>query len=100
MINKILGKEIFSSELFESTSTICKIRNSKHKTIITRLNTGHDDIIPFDGYEVDSERIHNTIMELMESERSKTFAFVDVGFPIPFLKVKIYYLFKHSTMYN
>lgn len=98
LINKILGKEIFSPELFESASTICKIRNSKCKIIISKLNSGQEDKKVFDGQEVDSETVHKILSELLESEKSKKIAFVDVGFPIPFLKVTFYYLLKHSTV--
>lgn len=34
LINKVLQKDIFSPKLRESTSTICKIRNSEKVTIV------------------------------------------------------------------
>lgn len=96
LINMILQKNIFIGHTIESTSTICKIRNLDGVRIITKREDG-----PIDDPEIDltercdltSERgvelLRTHLTELTDrtlSERSVEFEFVDVGFPIPFLK--------------
>lgn len=93
----ILQKNIFIGHTIESTSTICKIRNLDRVKIITKRKDG-----PIDDPEIDltercdltSERglellrTHLTqLTDRTSSERRVEFEFVDVGFPIPFLKV-------------
>lgn len=97
LINMILQKNIFIGHTIESTSTICKIRNLDRVRIITKRKDGQIDEPELDLTErcdLTSERgvelLRTHLTELTDrtlSERSVDFEFVDVGFPIPFLKV-------------
>lgn len=97
LINKILQKKIFIGHTIESTSTICKIRNLDRVRIITKCK----DEQQIDEPEIDLtekcdltsecgvELLRTHLTELTDrtlSDRSFDFEFVDVGFPIPFLK--------------
>lgn len=96
LINKILQKEIFKCRTNESTSTICKIRNSERVRIITESLTGQIeetdmtdrcDLATSKGVKV----LRNYLKELTDKTSSKNtnkFRSVDIGFPIPFLMVK------------
>lgn len=96
LINMILQKNIFIGHTIESTSTICKIRNLDRVRIITKRKDGQIDEPELDLTErcdLTSERgvklLRTHLTELTDrtlSERSVDFEFVDVGFPIPFLK--------------
>lgn len=97
MINTILQKNIFFGHTIESTSTICKIRNLDRVRIITKSKDGQIDEPEIDLTErcdltsergVELLRTHLTkLTDRTSSERSVEFEYVDVGFPIPFLKV-------------
>lgn len=96
LINKILQKEIFKCRTNESTSTICKIRNSERVRIITESLTGQIeetdmtdrcDLATSKGVKV----LRNYLKEFTDKTSSKNtnkFQSVDIGFPIPFLMVK------------
>lgn len=97
LINKILQKKIFIGHTIESTSTICKIRNLDRVRIITKCKDGQIDEPEIDltercdlTSECGVELLRTHLTELTDrtlSDRSFDFEFVDVGFPIPFLKV-------------
>nr|XP_034331421.1 uncharacterized protein LOC105347673 [Crassostrea gigas] len=93
LINKILQKEMFKCRTHESTSTICKIRNSERVGIITESLKGQIeetdltdrcDLATSKGVKV----LRNYLKELTEktsSKKTNNFRSVDIGFPIPFL---------------
>ncbi|XP_061180762.1 uncharacterized protein LOC133189405 [Saccostrea echinata] len=94
LINKILQKRIFKAKLRESTSTICKIRNSEEVKIITeRINGKLETITLTEKCNLETEDGQKLLRDTLEkltdmtsTEDSKNFRSVDVGFPIPFLK--------------
>lgn len=79
----------------ESTSTICKIRNLEAVKIETKSKDGSIVNIDLPGKcdmseESGVEMLRTMLTELTdmtESPGSANFDYVDVGFPIPFLKV-------------
>lgn len=95
MVNKILGKYIFIDNTLESTSTICKIRNLETVEIIAKSKDGtihkHDISQKCDmSSESGEENLRTVLSKLTDMTVSKgsiDFEYVDVGFPIPFLKV-------------
>lgn len=98
MINKILGKRIFKGRNNASTSTICKIRNSETVRIITEHANGeikesHSarecNMETKNGEKKMRDSLKN-LTDLTTSKDSKKFRSVDIGFPIPFLKVNKY----------
>lgn len=95
MINKILQKNIFKGNTEESTSTICKIRNleavkikakSKDGSIVNIDLQGKCDMSEESGVEM-LRKVLTDLTDKIESPGSVNFEYVDVGFPIPFLKV-------------
>lgn len=97
LLNMILQKNIFIGHTIESTSTICKIRNLDRVRIITKRKDEQIDDPEIDLTErcdltsepgVELLRTHlKELTDKTSSKRSVEFEFVDVGFPIPFLKV-------------
>ncbi|XP_062575658.1 uncharacterized protein in xynA 3'region-like [Saccostrea cucullata] len=94
LINKILQKRIFKAKLKESTSTICKIRNSDEVRIITKDINGELRTVAFqekcdletdDGLKSLRDTLEN-LTDVTSARDSNNFQSVDVGFPIPFLK--------------
>lgn len=95
LINKILGKRIFKGQTVESTSSVCKIRNSEKVRIFSENKNG--DIkeveVPSDcdtETKTGIDSLMNVLMELTNKTKSKEsidYKYIDVGFPIPFLKV-------------
>ena len=101
LINKILGKKIFEGDNLESTSTICKIRNSEKVTIIIEHTTGEKeekdltetcDTETKEGINILRKTL-NDLTNMRVSTKSKEYGSVDIGFPIPFLKV--FWTLKH-----
>lgn len=96
LLNMILQKNIFIGHTIESTSTICKIRNLDRVRIITKRKDEQIDDPEIDLTErcdltsepgVELLRTHlKELTDKTSSKRSVEFEFVDVGFPIPFLK--------------
>lgn len=96
MVNKILQKKIFKDSLFESTSTICKLHNSNKIEIVAKRSDGKPvefdltnkcDLTTREGVKM----FRKTLQKLTDKESSENpdaFESVEVGFPIPFLKVK------------
>lgn len=91
----ILQKNIFIGHTMESTSTICKIRNLDRVRIIAKSKDGQIDETDLTERcdltsECGVELLRTALTDLTDktlSEKSVDFEFVDVGFPIPFLKV-------------
>lgn len=96
LINKILGIKLFKGKLAESTSTICKIRNSDQIKIITTNKTGEINERDFSNI---SNLSNNDVRELRNYLKERTdlthmppdlnadFQTVDILLPVPFLKV-------------
>lgn len=94
LINKILGIKLFQGKVLESTSTICKIRNSNQIRVFTTDNTGHTVL----KYFSNKGRLQykEGIQELREYLKKRTsvspddsvdIQIVDIRLPAPFLKV-------------
>ena len=94
MINRIIGKKIFKGRNLESTSTVCKIRNSESVRIIVENVSGKKEVIHLAECDVNTEgglrKLRGTLKDLTDmtlSKESTQYQSVDIGFPIPFLKV-------------
>lgn len=97
LINKLLEKRIFKGRNNESTSTICSIRNSDRIKITTKRITGEMvdtdltekcDLETKEGVKILRDFLKN-LTDMTSSAESVHFQSVDIGFPIPFLKVHI-----------
>lgn len=94
LINKILGKRIFKGKILESTSTICKIRNSDNIRVITEKVSGEREEQDFTGEcDLDTEEGVEMLRDFLEKRTDLTcmssdenIRCVDIGFPIHFLK--------------
>lgn len=94
MINCLLGKTIFETPNLESTSTICKLRNSRRINIITKTDKGEDKKDLTDICNLSTKKGVEVFRETLDEVTNVTFTqghvqSVDVGFPIPFLKVSL-----------
>lgn len=92
LINKILGMRIFKGRNKESTSTICKIRNLAKTRILTESMTGQVEEIDLTEKNDAEKALRASLKKLADMTCSKegiTLRSVDIGFPIPFLKVDI-----------
>lgn len=95
LINKILQKEIFKGKNNESTSTICKIRNTDKIRIITENGSGKTKEIDLSNkYDLETNTgirgFRKELEELIDLKKDSTYnehCSVDIGFPIPLLKV-------------
>lgn len=107
LVNKILEKRVFVCENHESTSTICKIRNSDRIKVITETNAGKNEEDLTDKCDLSNEAGVAKLREYLErstkiqplqtdmyyeyqSGAHEEYQSVDVGLPIPFLPVKIF----------
>lgn len=107
LVNKILEKRVFVCENHESTSTICKIRNSDRIKVITETNAGKNEEDLTDKCDLSTEAGVAKLREYLErstkiqplqtdmyyeyqSGAHEEYQSVDVGLPIPFLPVKIF----------
>nr|XP_022336257.1 transmembrane GTPase Marf-like [Crassostrea virginica] len=94
LINKILQKEIFKGKNNESTSTICKIRNTDKIRIITENGSGKTKEIDLSNkYDLETNTgirgFRKELEELIDLKKDSTYnehCSVDIGFPIPLLK--------------
>ena len=94
LINKILEKRLFRGRNLESTSTVCKIRNSESVRIIIENVSGKKEVIHLSECDVNTDeglkKLRNVLKDLTDmtlSKESKQYRSVDIGFPIPLLKV-------------
>lgn len=103
-----MGKALFKPKTHESTSTICKVRNSTKIIIVTESISGGISVKdltntcdPNTGAGVTFLR--NELEHLTDKselgERSR-YRSVDVGFPISILKVSLYLYFIHAYSKN
>lgn len=94
LINKILEKNIFKGKVLESTSTICKIRNSDRIRVITERVTGEKEEQDFTAEcNLSSEEGVKMLRDFLEKRTDLTcmssdenIRSVDIGFPIHFLE--------------
>lgn len=95
-MNKILEKKNFKSRNLESTSTICKVRNSDRTKVIVGNEdskrseedlTGECDTTTKEG-EQKLRQILKRYTDITHSKESAAIKSVELTFPIPFLKVK------------
>nr|XP_022288226.1 uncharacterized protein LOC111100543 isoform X2 [Crassostrea virginica] len=94
LINKILEKRIFKGRNSESTSTVCKIRNSESVKITVEHLSGQMEVIDLtdkcDSNTAEGLRILRgklrDLTDMTLSQESKQYRSVDIGLPIPFLK--------------
>lgn len=94
LINAILGSRVFKCGKRESTSTVFKIRNSETVQIIVENVSGTKDVIDLtdecDASTKEGQKLlRSTLKDLTTLEESKHFRSIDIGLPIPFLKVII-----------
>lgn len=91
LINCLLGKRIFETPNLESSSTICKLRNSRRINIITKTHDGEHKEDLTDICYLSTEKGEAVLRDTLDEVTNITFTrglvqSVDVGFPIPFLK--------------
>lgn len=94
MLNKIYGKNIFPQKIYESTSTVCKIRNSEKIRIKIENEQGNIEDVTKDEFDLSTksgvEKFKTKIAELTNIRSSSTsirFRSVEIELPFPFLKV-------------
>ena len=94
LINAILEKDIFKGKNRPSTSTICKIRNCGKTRIIIEYTSGDKSTIEHQ-FDLETKEGRkqlrdnlDTVTSKSSSSEGKNIRSVDLGFPIPFLKVK------------
>lgn len=100
LINKLFEKQLFRGRNNESTSTICKLRNSERIRVITTDMRGQREETDFtDKCNLETKEgvkmLRNFLKDLTDltsSEKSATFNSVEVEFPIPFLRVNYAFL--------
>ena len=107
LINKILEKRILQSRNLprESNFTVCKIRNSESVQITVEHLSGQMEVIDLDGKcdsntEEGLRMLRSKLKDLTDmtlSQESKQYRSVDIGLPIPFLKVIVLNLFTYFT---
>lgn len=95
LVNKILEKKILITRNAQSTSTVCKIRNSGKIKIIAKHASGQTiekdltdkcDINNTEGEKLLRDTL-KTFTDIGLSQESKEYQSVDIGLPIPMLKV-------------
>ncbi|XP_078329880.1 transmembrane GTPase Marf-like [Crassostrea virginica] len=94
LINKILDKKVLITRNAQSTSTVCKIRNSEKIKISAEHASGKTKEIELtDKCDINNKEgqklLRNTLKpltDIVSSEKSKEYQTVDIGMPIPFLK--------------
>ena len=95
LINKILEKKIFKGRHLESTSTICKIRNSERVQITTEKADGRTEVEDLtdkcNPETSEGEKLLRTTLtkfvDMNSSKESTSYRSVEVEFPITILKV-------------
>lgn len=95
LVNKILDKKILITRNVQSTSTVCKIRNSEKIKISAEHASGKTKEIELtDKCDINNKEgqklLRDTLKPLTDlgsSEKSMEYQSVDIGMPIPFLKV-------------
>ena len=93
LINKILGKQIFRGQIQESTATVCKIRNFDKVKVVVENASGKSSVaLTMDDLNSTEARkkLKDTLEKLTDMtvcQESKQHKSVDIGLPIPFLKV-------------
>lgn len=99
LINKILDKKILITRNVQSTSTVCKIRNSEKIKISAEYASGKTEEIELpDKCDINNKEGHKLLRDTLKPhtdmvswEKSKEYQSVDIGMPIPFLKVVYFF---------
>ncbi|XP_062599161.1 uncharacterized protein in xynA 3'region-like [Saccostrea cucullata] len=93
LINKILEMRIFKGRNMESTSTVCKIRNSDKVMIKTELENGEVERRDMSDIDVLTRKGEKTLRDTLKNltdmtieKDSRKYKSVDIGLPVPFLK--------------
>lgn len=94
LINKLLGKQLFKGRNNESTSTICKLRDSERiKVITTDMKGQKEETDLTDKCNLETKEgvkmlrdFLKDLTDITSSEKSVTFISVEVEFPIPLLE--------------
>ncbi|XP_062611965.1 uncharacterized protein LOC134273763 [Saccostrea cucullata] len=93
LINKILGMRIFKGRNLESTSTVCKIRNSEKVVIKIESDNGEVEMEDMSDLDVETKQgekiLRDTLKTLTDmtiEKGSRKYESVDIGLPVHFLK--------------
>lgn len=94
LVNKMLGKKLFKGHNNESTSTICKLRNSERIRIVTTSMTGRTEATDFtDRCDLETKEgvkmlrhFLKEVTDMVSSTESVTYRSVEIELPFSFLK--------------
>ncbi|XP_062580374.1 uncharacterized protein in xynA 3'region-like [Saccostrea cucullata] len=93
LINKILGMRTFKGRNLESTSTVCKIRNSEKVVIKIESDTGAVEVEDMSDIDVETKQGEKTLRDTLKTltdmtieKGSRKYESVDIGLPVSFLK--------------
>ncbi|XP_062577861.1 uncharacterized protein LOC134239723 isoform X2 [Saccostrea cucullata] len=93
LINKILEMRIFKGRNMESTSTVCKLRNSDKVVIKTESENGEVERIDMSDIDVLTKEGEKTLRDTLKNltdmtieKGSRKYKSVDIGLPLSFLK--------------
>lgn len=86
-----MKKNVFKGRTNESTATICKVRNSEKLTIkVEDKNKKVEELDISENIDLDTrEGISKLSKELTKYTESSEYNCVDIGLPLPFLKVNV-----------
>lgn len=105
LINKLLGKQLFKGRNNESTSTICKLRNSdKIRVKTTNMKGEKEETDLTDKCNLETKEgvkmlrdFLKDLTDLTSSEKGVTFKSVEVELTFPLLEVKNAYEINNQT---
>lgn len=105
LINKLLGKKLFKGRNNESTSTICKLRNSdKIRVKTTNMKGDEEETDLTDKCNLETKEgvkmlrdFLKDLTDLTSSEKGVTFKSVEVELTFPLLEVKYAYEINNQT---
>ncbi|XP_062580373.1 uncharacterized protein LOC134242307 [Saccostrea cucullata] len=93
LINKLLGLRIFKGRNMESTSTVCKVRNSDKVVIKQELCNGEFEVKDMSHIDVQTKKGEKTLRDTLKTltdmtikKESIKYECVDIGLPVSFLK--------------
>ncbi|XP_062589246.1 uncharacterized protein LOC134250896 [Saccostrea cucullata] len=91
LINRLVGKQIFTPDVSETTSTICRVRNSGNKNQIECKIFGTDNQVLEEksfpkGFEVSMKEFLQEYVDERPATSSIYIDHVDVSLSVPFLK--------------
>lgn len=105
LINKLLGKQLFKGRNNESTSTICKLRNSdKIRVKTTNMKGEQQETDLTDKCNLETKEgvkmlrdFLKDLTDLTTSQKSVTFKSVEVELTFPLLEVNLAFSIKNQT---